>query len=220
MKYENGSEVLPPELLKEVQKYAAGKLLYIPKSDERKSWGELSGYRDKLLKRNIMMRNQYNNGVTLAHLADEYFLSMDTVKKIIYRKQIDGSLSFDHTLSSAIAYSNMGFLEEWILTYEMCQGGPIIEVNGECHYYGVVYLPLRLINMPQKAQDRLKDETREIPLFITFHSKKFWVINQLSRYKALIQERRNSYPCIILIETEEEYNYFMNMYDGLLQMVK
>lgn len=37
MKYENAGEVLPEELLKEIQKYAAGKLLYIPKGEEKKA---------------------------------------------------------------------------------------------------------------------------------------------------------------------------------------
>lgn len=29
MKYENANDILPEELIKEIQKYAAGKLLYI-----------------------------------------------------------------------------------------------------------------------------------------------------------------------------------------------
>lgn len=36
MKYENASDVIPEELLKEIQKYAAGKLLYIPSGEEKK----------------------------------------------------------------------------------------------------------------------------------------------------------------------------------------
>ncbi|MBP3577416.1 MAG: hypothetical protein J6K15_04825 [Lachnospiraceae bacterium] len=44
MKYENAKELLPETLLKEVQKYAGGKLLYIPVENETKNWGEVSGY--------------------------------------------------------------------------------------------------------------------------------------------------------------------------------
>ena len=45
MKYENAKDILPEKLLAEVQKYAGGKLLYIPVENESKSWGEVSGYR-------------------------------------------------------------------------------------------------------------------------------------------------------------------------------
>lgn len=41
MNYENAGELLPEKLLKEVKKYAAGKLLYIPQDDEKKAWGRL-----------------------------------------------------------------------------------------------------------------------------------------------------------------------------------
>lgn len=43
MNYLNASHVLPDELLREVQKYAAGENLYIPKNEEKKKWGEGSG---------------------------------------------------------------------------------------------------------------------------------------------------------------------------------
>ena len=45
MKYENAKDILPANLLEEVQKYAAGKLIYIPKCEKPKGWGEASGYR-------------------------------------------------------------------------------------------------------------------------------------------------------------------------------
>ncbi len=34
MKYENANNILPPELIRQIQKYAAGKLLYIPQKEE------------------------------------------------------------------------------------------------------------------------------------------------------------------------------------------
>ncbi|RED39829.1 CD3324 family protein [Paenibacillus sp. VMFN-D1] len=90
MKYENAGEVLPEELLKEIQKYAAGKLLYIPKGEEKKDWGETSGYRDRLQRRNVMIRNKYANGMTVSELADEYFLSLDSIKKSFIRRKMIG----------------------------------------------------------------------------------------------------------------------------------
>ena len=35
MNYENASDIIPEKLLKEIQKYAAGKLLYIPTGEEK-----------------------------------------------------------------------------------------------------------------------------------------------------------------------------------------
>lgn len=39
MKYENAKDVLPKELLEELKKYAAGKLLYVPLGDKKRNWG-------------------------------------------------------------------------------------------------------------------------------------------------------------------------------------
>lgn len=58
MKYEKAKDILPASLLREVQKYAQGKLLYVPLMDDKKNWGEASGYRQKLLKRNHMIYNK------------------------------------------------------------------------------------------------------------------------------------------------------------------
>lgn len=43
MKYRNASDILPDELLKELQKYASGETLYIPSNIERKKWGMILG---------------------------------------------------------------------------------------------------------------------------------------------------------------------------------
>lgn len=85
MKYKNGRDVLPPDLLDEIQKYACGELLYIPKKDEIKaSWGTLSGTRDLVTHRNIRIINQYRSGTTVAELITEFCLSEASIRKIIY----------------------------------------------------------------------------------------------------------------------------------------
>ena len=46
LKYENGKDIFPERLLKQIQKYVSGKLVYIPSPEEKKKdWGEASGYR-------------------------------------------------------------------------------------------------------------------------------------------------------------------------------
>ena len=61
MKYENGKDIFPERLLKQIQKYAAGKLVYIPSMDQKKDWGEMTGYRKYLLKRNHDIRLKLSN---------------------------------------------------------------------------------------------------------------------------------------------------------------
>ena len=88
MRYVNAHEVLPEELLMEIQKYVQGDLIYIPKPEkERIQWGVLSGERQRLQKRNEQIKKQFHNGVALQELAEQYHLSIETIKKIIYRKR-------------------------------------------------------------------------------------------------------------------------------------
>lgn len=85
MKYKNASDVLPDHLLKEVQKYAAGETLYFPKDSARKKWGENSGARSYFQQRNAEIRQRYLQKTSIERLADEYCLSIETVRKIVFR---------------------------------------------------------------------------------------------------------------------------------------
>ena len=51
MRYRNAADIFPDELLKEIQKYSAGELVYIPERAEKKQWGEKSGARDYYVER-------------------------------------------------------------------------------------------------------------------------------------------------------------------------
>lgn len=87
MKYINANTILPDMLVEELQKYVQAGYIYIPAKDEQhKSWSELSGYRKELAKRNAIIIMEYKNGVSVAELADRYFLSVSAIRKIIYQK--------------------------------------------------------------------------------------------------------------------------------------
>lgn len=43
MRYVNAAEILPEKLLKELQTYVAGEVLYIPKTSSKKEWGVANG---------------------------------------------------------------------------------------------------------------------------------------------------------------------------------
>jgi Mor family transcriptional regulator len=85
MKYKRASDILPDELLREVQKYIEGEALYIPKGQVRKKWGESSGGRAFFLRRNEEIRNKFFHKVPIDELAEEYSLSYETIRKIVYK---------------------------------------------------------------------------------------------------------------------------------------
>ncbi|MBU3204119.1 CD3324 family protein [Clostridium algidicarnis] len=88
MKYVNVQTVLPDSLIKEIQKYINGEYIYIPsKEDTRKKWGETSGTRDYIRKRNEDIKSKHKGGQTVLNLAEEFFLSIDSIKKIVYSKK-------------------------------------------------------------------------------------------------------------------------------------
>ncbi|MBI2849988.1 MAG: hypothetical protein HYX80_02980 [Chloroflexi bacterium] len=85
MKYKKASDILPDELLREVQRYIEGEALYIPKGKARKKWGENSGGRSFFIQRNEEIRNKFFHKVSLETLAEEYSLSYETIRKIVYK---------------------------------------------------------------------------------------------------------------------------------------
>jgi len=86
MKYKNASDVLPDNLLREVQRYAAGETLYFPKDSTRKKWGETSGSRAFFKERNAEIRQKYLSKMSIERLADEYCLSVETIRKIVFKQ--------------------------------------------------------------------------------------------------------------------------------------
>ncbi len=89
MNYRNGKDVLPPELLEEVQKHLCGEMLYIPKRDEVKaSWGQLSGLKEQVYLRNVQIVNLYNDGATVTELIKDFCLSEASIRKIIYNHRL------------------------------------------------------------------------------------------------------------------------------------
>lgn len=61
--------------------------LYVPaKNEQRRAWGELSGYKKEICKRNERIVSEFRNGETVASLAERYHLSVYAIRKIIYQK--------------------------------------------------------------------------------------------------------------------------------------
>ena len=84
MKYINAAEIPPEKLLKEIQTYMDGGVLYIPKSSAKKGWGSVSGSRKFYQKRNKEIQFLFENGYSIETLSKQYGLAHSTLKKIIY----------------------------------------------------------------------------------------------------------------------------------------
>ena len=83
MDYKNAKDLLPADLLKAVQKYADGTLLYIPQGRQRSAGGEKIGTRSEFKQRNVEIVRDYRKGKSVQDLADKYCLSTETLRKII-----------------------------------------------------------------------------------------------------------------------------------------
>jgi len=87
VKYVKIETILPDNLVKEIQKYIQGEYIYVPSQvEKRKKWGESSGSRTYIQNRNEDISKKYTSGHKVKSLAEEFFLSVDSIKKIIYAK--------------------------------------------------------------------------------------------------------------------------------------
>lgn len=87
MKYIKADSVLPIALVEELQSYIQGGYIYVPsRKDSKKKWGELSGCKYEIEQRNRNIRKDYRQGKSVDELADIYYLSIHSIRKIIYEK--------------------------------------------------------------------------------------------------------------------------------------
>ena len=206
MKYENAKDILPAKLLEEVQKYAEGKLIYIPKAEKPKGWGEASGYRDKLNKRNSMICSRYSAGQSIMEIAEEFYLSPETIKKLVYGKKVKLPM-FSPSIASAEQYAAAGMGEEWMRTYLNSLNETIPDIS-EYFMTELVKIPLRLIEV---CEGQKREETPEsfydVPLVVFFEDKRFYVPFQPEYLDYLRKEKINAHQAFVFAKNEE-YGYF------------
>ena len=84
MGYKKAMCVLPYELLVAIQQFVDGEYIYIPrKYENRKQWGECNNSRHQLQQRNCAILEQYQCGISVEALAEQYYLSPKTIYKIL-----------------------------------------------------------------------------------------------------------------------------------------
>ena len=87
MRYQRAEDVLPAELLAQIQKYTDGGYLYIPRrADHRQSWGNSTRYREELRLRNESIRYLHREGLGAGELAERFHLSGKTIQRVLRQK--------------------------------------------------------------------------------------------------------------------------------------
>ena len=228
MKYENAGDILPASLLQEVQKYAEGKAIYIPKREKTKGWGEASGYREKLNKRNAVICSRYAAGAGIMELAEDFFLSPESIKKIVYGKKINLP-EYSPSICSAKQYSDAGVGEEWVRIYLENEGVDMPD-GSEFFMSELVRIPLRLIEGDAGAAvtgapgtlaavTEEPDAYTDVPLIILFEDHRFVSLCGRRRLAYLRMEKKNAHWAFVFVRNTE-YNYYLNNFGKQFQRGK
>ena len=86
MSYIKAEEILPEELIRQIQEYADGVYLYIPrKPGTRHAWGQETDYKAELKARNDRIRNDFASGESVARLSRRYHLSEKSIRRILQK---------------------------------------------------------------------------------------------------------------------------------------
>ena len=84
MSYIKAEEILPEELIRQMQEYADGVYIYIPrKPGTRHAWGQETDYKTELKSRNDRIRSDYAAGASLPALSRKYYLSEKSIRRIL-----------------------------------------------------------------------------------------------------------------------------------------
>lgn len=98
MKYKNAKNIIPKELLEQIQQYIQGDVIYIPTTKDRKiAWGQKNGTKEAIYNRNKDIFKLYISGHEINEIINIYNLSESSIRKIICKmkkeiKQYDNAL--------------------------------------------------------------------------------------------------------------------------------
>ena len=88
MRYVKARDILPEELLKQIQEYIDGEYMYIPRKEtEKYAWGEKNRGREELDMRNAEIYTQYLRGISVKKLAAVFYLSEKSINRIISKQK-------------------------------------------------------------------------------------------------------------------------------------
>jgi len=84
--YIKAEKILPEELIRQIQEYADGVYIYIPrKPGARHAWGQKTDYKAELKIRNDRIRSDYATGTSVSELSRKYHLSEKSIRRILQK---------------------------------------------------------------------------------------------------------------------------------------
>lgn len=87
MGYVRATEVLPDDIIRLIQTYVEGELIYIPKQN-KKRWGTNTETKGILQKRNDQIFADFLEGMSIPEISQKYFLVEKSVTRIIRQKKL------------------------------------------------------------------------------------------------------------------------------------
>ena len=236
MAYRNARDIFPEKLLKQIQKYVAGETIYIPAGVEKKDWGETSGYQQYIRERNAAIRAAFRDGKTIEALMDEYSLSYDTIKRIVYSKKEVTMLKYSATLNSALEYGREEKMDAWVHLYLNEEGRNIPFSDGlklfDRYFISPAQFPISLFHRCAGPEEDMKyridkgwwehkisELTKAIqsgaempPMIVHYVDGEFELNDGNHRHKVYEDLGIETAWVIIWITEEEELNDFMSKY--------
>ena len=86
MSYIKAEDILPEELIRQIQEYTDGVYIYIPrKPGTRHRWGQETDYQTELKIRNDRIRKDYASGEGVTALSRKYHLSEKSIRRILQK---------------------------------------------------------------------------------------------------------------------------------------
>ena len=151
-------------------------------------------------------------------LAEEFFLSPESIKKIVYGKKIKLP-EYSPSVYSAKQYSDAGVGEEWVRIY-MENTGMEMPDGSDFFLSELVKIPLRLIE--DDAGPVIKEEPdayTDIPLIILFEDHRFRICCGGEYLSFLRREKKNAHWAFVFV-SNKEYNYYLNNFGKQFQRGK
>ena len=244
MGYRNAQEIFPEGLLKQIQRYVSGETIYIPAGEERKAWGETSGYQRYIRERNEAIRRDFSEGLSIEELMEKYALSYDSIKRIVYNRKEIAMLKYSATLSSAKAYGEAGKMDAWIHLYLNEEGRNIPFSDGlklfARYYFSPALFPVSLFKRCAGPEPEMKyridkdwweqrvagleksiqDDPDMPPLMVHYVDGEFELNDGNHRHKAYENLGIENAWVIIWITGKEELDDFMEKYGGYVKDCK
>lgn len=88
MGYNNAKQILPIELIKQIQQYVDGESIYIPKKEETVKVQQKNTELQLFLhSRNLEIYQKYLNGYRVMELSQEYHISTQGIYKILSKQK-------------------------------------------------------------------------------------------------------------------------------------